>query len=158
MARRIDPNAIKSHRSYSAKDLADKLGVHKNSIRQWQRDGLQPNDNTRPYLFHADTVRAFLAKRSAKRHCPPGTIYCFRCRDARSPAGAMVDYVPKTPTRGNLSAICATCDTIMHRAASLASLATIMPGIDVQVSRAPSRLIGKPYPSLNCDSGPETVT
>lgn len=79
---RVNPHRLKIHRSYDMRELADLLGVHKNTVRQWRRDGLKPVDNRRPILFTGDTARAFLIARNAsrKRPCPPGTIYCFGCR------------------------------------------------------------------------------
>jgi hypothetical protein len=151
-ARRVNPRVVKLHRSYSVPELAACLGVHKNTIRHWQTGGLVALEG-RPTVFAGETVRAFLMKRNSgrKRPCPPGTLYCFRCREARAPAGRMIDYVPIDAVSGNVRAICATCETIMHRRARKALLAAIMPGCDVQNVQAPPRLKGSPLPSLICD-------
>lgn len=151
---RANPYAIKLNRSYSADELAKRLGVHKNTVRNWQREGLNAIDSKRPVLFHGETVRAFLVKRNASRRCPcpPGTIYCFRCRAPRTPALGMVEYVPNRPASGNLKALCGTCKTIMHRRARKADLAVIMPGLDVQIREGEQHLCGQATPSLNCDS------
>lgn len=61
----------------------------------------------------------------------------------------MADYVPMNGVSGNLRAIGATCETIMHRRIRLAALATAMPGIEVQIMEGERRLIGTPCPSLN---------
>lgn len=58
MTRRVNPNLVKIHRSYTARELADCLGVHKNTVRHWQRKGLTPIDARRPYLFKGAVVRA----------------------------------------------------------------------------------------------------
>jgi len=159
-ARRVNPYVVKLHRSYSVPQLAARLAVHKNTVRQWQRDGMAPIDATRPVLFQGATVRAFLAKRnvSRKRPCQPGTLYCFRCRGPRPPARGMVEYLAMTAVSGNLRAICATCDTMMHRRARRAALATIMPGFDVQFAQALPRLKGSPSASLNCDLERQATT
>lgn len=151
--RRASPQSIKLHRSYSVPELAECVGVHKNTVRHWQREGLAPIDKSRPVLFQGESVRAFLATRSASRKqpCPPGMLYCFRCRAPRAPALGMVDYVAATAVSGNVRAICETCDTIMHRRARWTSLASILPGLDVQDGQGPLRLGGSPPPSLNCD-------
>lgn len=151
-ARRVNPNAIKSRRTYTARELATAFGVHKNTVRAWQRDGLVPLDSKRPVLFMGSDVRAFLARRNAdrKRPCAAGTLYCFRCREPRRPALGMVDYVAMTPTSGNLRAMCGTCETVMHRRVRLAMLATVLPGLAVQMAEAPARLTGSPKLSLNC--------
>lgn len=151
---RANPNAVKVHRSYSVGELAKRLGVHKNTIRHWQRDGMASIDGSRPSLFHGGAVRNFLIKRNAsrKRPCPPGTLYCFRCRTPRPPALGMIEYVPLRPASGNLRAICETCEAIMHRSTRKADLAAIMPGLDVQVREAVQRLAGRSRPSLKCDN------
>ncbi|MEO6360325.1 MAG: helix-turn-helix domain-containing protein [Sphingomicrobium sp.] len=159
-ARRVNPYVVKLHWSYSIPELAARLGVHKNTVRHWQRDGLAPIDASRPVMFQGSIVRAFLAKRNAsrKRPCPPGTLYCFRCREPRPPALGMIEYLAMTAVSGNLAAICAMCDTVMHRRARLASLPAIMPGFAVQITQAPPRLKGSPSPSLNCDLERQVTT
>ena len=154
-ARRIDPRAVKLNRSYDVAELAARLGVHRNTVRQWQRDGLKPLDGGRPMLFHGAAVRAFLGARNASRKspCPPGTIYCFRCRAPRKPALNMIDFIPINATSGNIRALCGTCEATMHRRAPQASLGTIMPGCDVQIAEGSIRLIGSPSSSLICDFG-----
>jgi hypothetical protein len=104
-------------------------------------------------LFHGGDVKAFLANRKTGRKCPcpPGKLYCFRCREARAPAEGMLDYIAISSTSGNLSAICATCEAMMHRRIRLADLAAKMPGLAVQITLASSRLSGRPTASLNCD-------
>lgn len=158
-ARRIDPRAVKLHRTYDVAELAARLGVHRNTVRHWQREGLKPLDGGRPVLFHGSTIRAFLSNRSASRKspCGAGTLYCFKCRAPRPPALGMVDYVPISATGGNVRAICATCETVMHRRAAKGSLDAILPGCDIKVVEAPSRLKGSPLPSVNCDSEKQAI-
>lgn len=152
-ARRTNPYRVKANRSYSVQELAACCGVHKNTIRNWQANGLAPIDQRRPALFQGETVRAFLIKRNAsrKRPCQPGTLYCFRCREPRPPALGMVDYVPITPVGGNLRAICERCGAMMHRRARRADLTQIMPECTIQFVQGQQRLSGRPTPSLSCD-------
>ncbi len=153
-ARRVNPNTVKLHRSYSTRELATCCGVHKNTVRNWQGEGLEPIDQSRPMLFHGATVRAFLSRRNAgrKRPCPPGTLFCFRCREPRRPALEMVEYRPLKPTSGDLCAICEACEAIMHRRVRKADLPKAMPGLAVQIAHAQQRLDRRTAPSLNCDS------
>ena len=152
-ARRVNPYRVKVHRSYAVGELAACLGVHKNTIRSWQCEGLEPNEHRRPLLFRGSTVREFLVKRNAsrKRPCPPGSFYCFRCREPRHPALGIVEYFELKPGTGNLRALCEVCGTLMHRRARELTLPTVMPQIDVQIRQAHPRLSGSPHPSLNCD-------
>ena len=152
-ARRVNPNLVKLHRSYSVDELARCLDVHKNTVRHWQAKGLEPIDKGRPLLFQGATVRDFLTKRnsSRKKPCPPGTLYCFRCRAPRTPALGMVDFVAMRPSSGNLRALCEHCETIMHRRVRDAEIAKVMPGCTVQFVQGQPSLSGQTAPSLNCD-------
>jgi hypothetical protein len=153
-AQRVDPRRIKQHRSYSVGELAACCGVHKNTVRHWQRAGLKPLDDQRPLLFHGAAIRTFLSSRKAsrKRPCPAGTLYCFHCRAPRPPAPSLVEFVAMNDLSGNIRAICATCGTTMHRRALRAALHAILPGRTIQFVEGQSRLKGRSPPSLNCDS------
>lgn len=150
---RLNPRCIRLHQAYSVEEAARALGKHKHTIRNWIEAGLPTVDGTRPLLVHGDELRAFLEARRkvVKRPCPPGTIYCFKCRQPREPASGMVEFTPRNPVTGNLVALCETCGTVMHRSARLASLAVIMPGIRVEIREARPRLLERPLPPLNCD-------
>ncbi len=141
-SRRLSPNLVKVHRSYTAGELALRFGVHKNTVRNWKREGLKPIDSSRPVLFQGNTVREFLQARNTGRKspCGPGRFYCFRCRAPQVPAAGMVDFVPLNSRSGNLRALCDTCGGLMHRRASLAALARVMPGIEVQIAQAASQV------------------
>jgi hypothetical protein len=151
--RRAKLNSVKLYYSYSVNELAHCCGVHKNTVRNWQRDGLEPIDNARPVLFQGAIVRAFLSRRKAncKRPCPPGTLFCLKCRRPRRPALGMVEYRSLRPASGDLCAICETCETIMHRRVREGDLAKVMPNLAVQFVHGAPRLQGRTAPSLNCD-------
>lgn len=151
---RANARRVKMHRIYSATELADCLGVHKNTVRHWQANGLEPVSKGRPTLFDGKSVRDFLAKRNASRKspCPPGTLYCFKCRQPRAPAMGMVEVARQNGITGNLIALCDMCGTMMHRRSRLAAIGTIMPGLDVQIREAGPRICERAEPSLNCDN------
>lgn len=155
--KRTHPQLIKLHRTYSIEEAARALRVHKNSVRGWIKSGLSVIDKSRPRLIHGHELRAFLIKRgkAAKCPCPVGTFYCFKCRQPMRPAGAMVECTAHSPTNGNLTALCGACGTIMHRRVRLASIATIMPDLDVQMREAAPRLCERIPPSLNCNERTE---
>lgn len=151
--RRVSPNAVKLNRSYRVGELAARCGVHKNTIRHWQRSGLEPIDAQHPILFHGRAVREFLSRRRASRRCPcaAGTLYCFRCREPRPPAPGPVEFKVTNALSGNIRARCATCGTWMHRRARKAALGSILPGRPIQLVEGQARLRGCSPPSLNCD-------
>jgi hypothetical protein len=133
--RRASASGVKIHRSYTIAELATCCGVHRNTVRHWMKNGLEPLDHSRPLLFHGATVRAFVGgqRASRKRSCPPGTLYCLRCREPRKPALGMVDLLPITEHSGNLRALCEVCETILHRRARRADLPRIMPDCTIQI-------------------------
>ena len=158
--RRANPSRVKIHTNYTARELADRLGVHKNTVRHWQRLGLAPIDAHRPYLFKGAKVRAFLLEQNSrrKRPCPIGTLYCFKCREPRSPVSSSLQYVEMRPGSGNLRGICVDCGTIMHRRVRQAAIHSVLPGLLVQITEASPRLGGSADPSLDCDQERRATT
>jgi hypothetical protein len=152
-AKRINPRLIKLHRAYSVEEAARALEAHKNTIRGWIKSGLPVVDKSRPVLMLGRELRSFLEKRrtNAKQPCPPGTFYCFKCRQPMPPALGMVEYTAFNATTGNLIALCEGCGTVMHRRTRLDSLLSKMPNLDVQIREALPRLIERTHASLNCD-------
>ena len=152
-ARRINPRHIKLHRPYSVEEAALALGAHKNSVRGWIKKGLPVVDRSRPVLILGHELRAYLEgrRKAAKRPCPPGTLYCLKCRQPRAPAMGMVEATRQNATTGNLSAICEACGTMMHRRTRLATIGAIMPNLDVQIREVDPRICERTEASLNCD-------
>ncbi len=133
--RRINSRRIKIHRSYTVTEAADALGVHKSSVRLWIKKGLPIAEERHPALLLGTAIHKFLDDRKAKqRHrLAPGEFYCFKCRAAKSPAAGMADYVPASPTLGNLKGLCPDCETIMNRRTSLAKLDYAKGNLDVMI-------------------------
>lgn len=152
-AKRINPRLVKLHRSYSVEEAARTLGKHKNSVRSWIAKGLPTIDKARPTLINGHDLRRFLEndRKARKRPCPPGTLYCLKCRQPMPPALGMVEYVALNDIIGNLIALCGGCDTVMYRRTRLDTIAAIMPNLDVQIREAPPRLRELTPASLNCD-------
>jgi hypothetical protein len=152
--RRVNPNIVKLNWTYDTRELAACCGVHKNTVTNWHKAGLEPIDNRRPIVFHGSIVREFLKARNASRKhpCGPGKLFCFRCREPKSPALKLVEYAPLSATTGNLRAFCVTCEAVMHRKVRRADIAAVMRGLDVQFAERPPRLIGSRSTSLNCGS------
>jgi hypothetical protein len=151
--RHPNPRLVKIHRSYSVEEIAGHFGVHKNTVRAWLKQGLEPIDKSRPVLVHGRTLAAFLTARrdASKRPCPPGHFYCMRCRAPKPPAEDMVDYVPMTDRTGNLSAICPTCSGMMYRRISKVRLAEFSGKSEAAFAEASPRIRGRGDRSVNCD-------
>jgi excisionase family DNA binding protein len=151
--RRPNPRLTKIHRSYSLDEAARLLRVHKNTIRTWIKQGLPTIDRRRPMLIHGADLSAFLKNRRnrAKQPCPPGHMYCFKCRSPKRPAPGMVDYLPITATSGNLRALCSDCGTLTHRRVARAKLDIIGTNLEIAFPQAVSRIRESTAPFVNRD-------
>ena len=107
--RRFNARRVKIHRSYTVEEAADVFRVHKNTVRDWLRAGLQPIDGRRPILILGRQLASFLhARREHKRQrCRPGELYCFRCRAPRTSAAGRAEYLPITAEFGQSEGMCA---------------------------------------------------
>jgi hypothetical protein len=99
--KRINPRLAKLHRSYTAFELADLLGVHKNSVRLWIKQGLPAVDGARPTLICGSDFQAWWAKRrkEAKRPCQPGRCSASSAGSRRHPRWAWSSMPPRMPPR-----------------------------------------------------------
>lgn len=144
---------VKTHRNYTVDEAARLLGVHRNTVRNWPEQGLERLDDGRPMLFLGRTLREFLKARreKAKQKCPPGHLYCVRCRSPRVPALGMLDYAPYTDTIGNLTGICPDCSALMNRRVSVQKLASARGELAVRFPDARRRISETDVASVNCD-------
>lgn len=153
--RHPNPRLAKIHRNYTVEEVAGVFGVHRNTVREWVKQGLPTNDGRRPMLILGADLVAFLRARRVKnkRTCQPGEMYCVRCRAPRAPAGDMADYQAVTVTLGNLIAICSTCEAMMYRRVSLARLEQVRGKLDITLPQALPHIAESAEPSVNSDLG-----
>jgi hypothetical protein len=129
---------IKKHRSYTVQEVEATLTVHKNTVRQWIKDGLPVIDRRRPTLILGRELIAFLISRRLKRKqpCRDGEMYCFRCRKPAPPAAKMVDFFPLTDKTGNVTGLCSRCGSLMNRVVSLSRFREFSSEMDVAFPQA----------------------
>lgn len=144
---------VKVHRNYTAEEIAELFGIHKNTVRGWVKAGLPTNDDKRPMLILGRDLAAFIQARRAKNKqtCQPGEIYCVKCRAPKTPAAYMAEYLPVTEKFGNLTAICPDCDSIMNRRVSIAKLGQVRGKMDITFPQALQHINEITQPTVNSD-------
>lgn len=155
--RHPNPKRVKIHRNYTVDEVAALFPVHKNTVRQWVKEGLPICDDHRPILILGRDLVAFLSFRRTrnKQKCKPGELYCLKCRAPRVPAENMVDYTPQTDLVGNLSAICPDCHSIMNKRVSRSKLDELVRKMDFTFPQGVEHIGESPSPSLHCDFSTE---
>ncbi len=118
---------------YKVGEIADILGAHPHTVRLWLKQGLPTIGGPNPILIRGEDLQAFLAAKQAQRRrtCPPGTLYCVKCREPRRPAGDVADLKELSDNMGDLQALCPVCITLMHRRVNLGAMAGVWSGIVV---------------------------
>ena len=107
---------IKSLRCYTIPEAASVTGVSDRTIRAWIKQGLTAMTDERPTLVRGDALISYIQRQrqGRKSRLSHDEFYCLKCRAARKPAGGLIDC-ETDGTRAKLSAICETCDTLMHK-------------------------------------------
>jgi hypothetical protein len=133
---------LKRLRTYSVGEVAETLCIHPHTVRLWIAAGLATVDRHRPTLIRGEDVQQFLAARRARRRrtCPPGTIFCVKCREPRRPAGDMAELREISTNTGDLQAICPVCLSMMHRRVNLGAMAGVWSGITVTTTHPEKRI------------------
>lgn len=112
MARRVSTRGIKTHRQYTYEEAARVLGVSAQTVRSWRKLGLVVIDDQKPHLIVGACIKEFLTSRAAKHNLKlqANEFKCLRCNAARNAWGGLADYIPHTPVRGRLEALCDVCE------------------------------------------------
>jgi len=147
-------NLVKPGHIYIVNEIADRFGVHKNTVLSWIKQGLKTSDGIKRYLIRGHDLRDFLqAKR--KKHkciCQLDEIYCVKCRAAKKPAGMMADYKP--PAKGLLGSImgmCPDCECMIYRRTSPKRLEQIRQYLQITIPMGNQQLGNTNQPIVNSD-------
>ena len=152
--RHPNPRLPKIHRNYSVEDVSRLFNIHKNTVRNWLKEGLKAIDDQRPTLIQGSELRRFLSERRAraKRACGPGRIYCLPCRAPKVPAGKIAECVQFGETTGTLLGICPDCNRMIYRKVNPQKLEATRGDLDITVTKAGTRIEETARPTVNCDS------
>jgi hypothetical protein len=146
----LNPRLAKGGRCYDVVEIARLYGVHPHTVRSWRKVGLTPIDDGRPVLFQGAVLSAFLSGRRAAIQCacPPGTLYCVKCRTARPPVERTVEYRDAERGAGMLKARCSACGTGMNRRARREQIAAQLPGLTIRFPQDHERIAGCAAPRV----------
>ena len=149
--RHHNPRLVKIHRNYTVEEIATVLGIHRNTVHRWIKDGLSVIDSKRPKLVHGRELAAFLQARKAKnkRPCKPGQIYCVRCRTPQDPADAMAECQVQAGNLGNLVGICPMCDGLIYRRVNVTKLAQVQGNLEITLAHGSRHISEREMPSVN---------
>ncbi len=156
--RRPNWRLVKSLRSYTVDEVALRLGVHRNAVRYWIKNGLPVSSDQRPHLIHGAALVAFLKSRKAakQRKCAPGEMFCLKCREPRAPAAGTLDYEQGRTLRASLIGLCPVCTKLMRRFVSVGRTAAVCAEFAVQLVPAGESLVGTATPRTSCDFNTKT--
>jgi hypothetical protein len=152
--RNPNPRLAKIHRSYSVDDVSRLFKIHKNTVRNWLRQGLEPIDDQRPTLVRGQELQHFLAKRRSrsKQTCGPGRLNFLPCRAPKTPAGNIADCIQTGETTATLEGICPDCIRMIYRRVNPQKLNAVRGDLEITVTQAQSRIEETSNPNVNCDS------
>jgi Homeodomain-like domain len=152
--RRPNPQLVKVHRNYSVGEIARRFGIHKNTVRNWLKQGLVAIDGQRPILILGRGLSRFLTerRRKTKQSCGPGRFYCIACRAPKVPAGNMADCIQMSASSANLCGICPDCNRLIYRRVNLAKVDAVRGNLEITFTQPHQRLGGSAVPSVNCDN------
>lgn len=148
---RIKQHRIRQNHAYTFQEAADTVGVHKNTVRQWVKQGLKIMDAVRPLLIHGSELKAFLIKRKADARvvCRPHEFYCIKCQAARCTQDNFVDVVIRHARLMTLKGKCTVCSTTMNKGIGEEKILAGLNGLIIRTVQ-PEHLMETLSPTLNC--------
>lgn len=103
--------------SYYAKEISGMLGVTTGTVYAWKKEGLKPNDDTQPLMFHGSVLRKFLKERQDARtwKCAENEMPCFKCQRGRRPLEGKASLQPGKGRNPNITGKCSVCKSQMFK-------------------------------------------
>jgi hypothetical protein len=112
---------ISSSRSYTVKEVAEKIDVQTKTVYAWIKQGLLIIEGSSPERLHGSDIKQFHNKRrkSQKQPCKDNEMYCCSCKKPQKVFNneTIIEY--RTPKRINFKGKCAVCKCNMNRSIKL---------------------------------------
>lgn len=145
------PHLVKTYHSYEVGELAEKLGVHKQTVRRWIKEGLPVCDGIRPTIILGRHLKPWLKEKRSHltTKLRPGQAYCFCCKQPSEFFGNFADLQSFGPNMLNLTGFCEICETTMFRRVGLKNFNRDKGELKVSLPEALEQLIRRAAPSLN---------
>lgn len=124
MAKKLNHNLVKMHRSYTVSDVCELFDLHKNTVLNWVKNGLQPIDSCKPAMIQGLTLKSFLKNRNtdSKQRCKPNEMFCMRCKAPTEPANRKVILTRQKSQTGQLKGTCPHCNGGLFKFCSIKNL------------------------------------
>lgn len=154
MAKQLyNPRKAKIHRSYTLDEVAKLYDVHKNTVRNWIKQGLPILDNRKPFMVLGSALNSFHAERrkKLKQPCNTNQIYCMRCRIPQIPKSKQVSCKSVGHNTANLVGICPACSSLMYRRVSLRKFEQFKAVWDIKVPQGNQHIVNTGHPPVNCE-------
>ncbi|PMN12903.1 hypothetical protein BCT39_08950 [Vibrio lentus] len=121
MAKKLNPNKSKIHRSYTMEEVASLYSVNKRTVQNWIQDGLSVIKEKKPFLILGTELRIFIRQKnkSRKRKCKQHELYCFRCRKASLVEPTSIHFLRESHGTGRVFGECIQCGSKVHKFYSL---------------------------------------
>jgi len=148
-----NPNLVKINRNYTFEELAVVIGVHKNTVSAWVKNGLPCLKERRPFLILGEDARTYLQgqRREKKQRCKPNELYFMPCKTPTRPDENYVAYLPLSATKGRLTGFCCRCECVVNKFAHSDSLERVSVLFDLSKPKALERINDSDNPLLNSD-------
>lgn len=147
--RRHSARRVKRLRTYNVREAARVTGATAGTVRHWHKNGLEGVADIYPLIFRGADIIAFFKLRGGekKQPCGPGRMFCFHCKEPKTPAFGEIEFWPDGPKLGTLKGLCPDCTSTMNRRTSLAKLRAAAGDLKVSMRCVDPHLSGTPEPN-----------
>lgn len=111
---------ISKNRSYTVKEVAEKIGVQKKTVYAWIKRGLPKIEGSSPERLHGSDIKQFHKRRrkSQEKPCKDNEMLCCSCQKPQKVCNNEIQIEYKTEKRINFKGKCNVCGCNMNRTIS----------------------------------------